>query len=434
MTCQTNKNREGGQVMLFMTLLVLTGSMAIVATLLALVQNQVRTITELSLSKNSYILAEGALEEVVYRHKKALQVSTTETLTLGNVTVETTTSNFPGGKVVLSIGEENGRVRKIQSELIEGDGASFSFGVQTDNGGIIMENNSSINGNVYSNGPILGSNLNRVNGSAISAGPAGYITEIRATGTAYAHTIHDSHILGDAHYTSIDLATIVGGVRNAGAPTLSTTSLPISDALIDTWAEYASSSTVYDAQCIAAGGTIVFDYDVTLGPAKIPCNVRFEKNPSITISGVLWIVGNLEFKQGPKFSIHTDIGNKSVPIIVDDPNNRLTSGTVSFRNSGTWSGNGNRSYILIVSRNKSASQGGGVSAITIEQSSGGSLLVYSNHGEITLENNTTLTEITAYRVRLKNNTEVNYDSGLASAIFTTGPGGSYTIDTWQEVD
>ena len=434
MNYSKNKKNERGQVMILMTLLVLAGSMALAGALLALAQSQVRTITELSLSKNAYLLAEGALEEVVFRHKKGLQVSATETLTVGNSTVVTTTSNYPGGKIVLSVGEENGRVRKIQSELMEGDGVSFSFGVQTDNGGIIMRNNSSINGNVFSNGPIIGHNLNRVNGSAISAGPSGLITEIRATGTAYAHTIHDSHILGNAHYTSIDLATVVDGTRFPGAPILSTTSLPISDALIDSWAEFASSSAVFEAQCTAAGGTIVYDEDVTLGPAKIPCNVTFEKHPTVTIAGVLWIVGNLEFKQGPKFTIHPDIGNRSVPIIVDNPNNRLTSGTVSMRNSGTWTGNGNRSYLLVISRNESASKGGGVSAITIEQSSGGSLLVYANHGEIELQNNTALTEITAYRVRLRNNTKVNYDSGLASAIFTTGPGGSYTIDTWQEVD
>jgi hypothetical protein len=60
--------------------------------------------------------------------------------------------------------------------------------------------------------------------------------------------------------------------------------------------------------------------------------------------------------------------------------------------------------------------------------------VYAGHGEIELQNNTDLTEITAYRVRLINSTEVVYDTGLANSVFVTGPGGSYTVDTWQEVE
>jgi uncharacterized protein YjlB len=89
---------------------------------------------------------------------------------------------------------------------------------------------------------------------------------------------------------------------------------------------------------------------------------------------------------------------------------------------------------MVVSRNESAEQGGNEKAILIQQSTGGALLVYAGHGEITLQNNTDLTEITAYRVRLQNSTEVIYDSGLASAVFVAGPGGSYVIDSWKEVE
>lgn len=429
-----NTAYEGGQVMLVITLFLLAGSMIVVGTLLTLVKSQIRVVTELSLSKSAYILAEGALEEVVYRHKNALQVSASETLTEGDTTVETTSTNTGDGKIILAIGDINGRVRKIQSELIQGDGASFSFGVQTDNGGLILENNSAVNGNIYSNGPILGFNLNDVRGTAISAGPGGYISEIHATGSAYAHEIEDSFVEGDAYYTIIDVGTTVNGTKYPGSPDLATTTLPITDDLLDSWEEYASSSDILTAECAAAGGHITYDYDTTLGPAKIPCDVTFSKSPNISIAGVLWIAGNLNFTQGPKFSIDSGIGNKSVPIVVDNPSDRLTSGTISMENSGTWTGNGSRSYIMLVSRNESAEQGGAVKAIEIEQSNGGALLVYAGHGEIVLQNNTDLTEITAYRVRLQNNTEVNYDSGIASAVFSTGPGGSYFIDSWEEVE
>jgi hypothetical protein len=428
-----NKNKEGGQVLAVITIFILAGSMVIVGALFALVQSQIRVVTELSHSKQAYILAEGALEEVVYRHKESFQVAGTETLTEGGVTVTTTSTNISGGIEVLSVGDEVGRVRKVKAELIQGDGVSFSFGVQTNTGGIIMENSSSVNGNVYSNGPIIGANLNEINGTAISAGPSGYVSEVHATGSIYANTIEDSYIEVDAYYQSIDLATVVDGTKYPGSPDFATTSLPIDDTLLDSWAAYAASSTVMTAECAAAGGHLVIDYDITLGPVQIPCDVTFEKFPTVTVSGVIWIVGDMDLAQGPDFEIHPGIGNMSVPIIVDDPSDRLTSGRVNMRNSGTWTGNGNRSYIMVISRNESAEQGGAEKAILMEQSNGGSLLVYAGHGEINLQNNMELTEITAYRVRLQNLTEVNYDSGLASTVFTSGPGGSYVIDTWQEV-
>ncbi|HCC04765.1 TPA: hypothetical protein DEP58_00485 [Patescibacteria group bacterium] len=430
---KTTAETEGGQVMLIISIFLLAGSFAIIGTLMVLVRSQIIVAHELSLSKASYILTEGALEDVVYRHKKALSVSATESLTEGDITVQTTTTNTPDGKIVLSVGNENGRIRKMETVLIEGDGAAFSFGVQTDNGGIILENNSSIDGNVYSNGSVTGSGLNLIKGTAISAGPSGYITEVHATGSAYAHIIDSSRIDDDAFYTSIDIGTVVNGTKYPGFPDLATSSLPIPDTLIDSWAAFAESSNILTAECVASGGHLVIDYDITLGPAKIPCDVTFEKFPDITISGVLWIVGDLEITQGPKFTIDPAIGNKSVPILVDDPANRLTSGRIIMSNSGVWTGNGSRSYLMLLSRNESAEQGGTEKAIILQNSNGGALLVYAGHGEINLQNNTDLTEITAYRVRLQNNTEVVYDTGLASAVFIAGPGGSYVIDSWQEV-
>jgi hypothetical protein len=430
----TNCTCESGQVMMVTTLFLLAGSMVIVGALMTLVKSQVRVMTELSLSKSAFLLTEGALEEVVYRHKRALQISPSETLTEGNVSVTTVTTPIAGGKEVLAIGNDLNRIRKIKTVLIEGDGVSFSFGVQTDNGGMILENNSSVDGNIYSNGSIVGSGLNLVKGTAISAGPTGYVTEIHATGSIYAHEIEDSYVEKNAFYTSIDLGTVVDGTKNPGFPDLATSSLPITDALLDDWSAYAESVKVMTAECAAAGGHIKYDSDVTLGPAKIPCNVTFEKSPKVTISGVLWITGDLNFTQGPEFRIHAGIGNKSIPIIVDNPTNRLTSGRITINNSGTWTGNGDHSYLMLLSRNNSAELGGSEKAIRIKNSSGGDLLVYAGHGEILLENHSDLTGITAYRVRLQNNTEVVYDTGIASAIFIVNPNKGYVITSWQEVE
>lgn len=429
----SQQHREGGQVLLIIMLFLLAGSFTIVSGIIAVVSSQVRVLTEMSFAKQSYIAAEGGLEDVVMRYHAGMNVSVTETFTLGDVTVTTRTTNIPGGKQVIASGVLSDRVRNVEAILIEGDGAAFSFGVQTHTGGLILENSSSINGNAYSNGPILGFNLNEIKGTAISAGPAGFVSEIHATGSIYAHHIEDSWAEDDAFYTTIE-DTTVDDTLYPDSPDLATSSLPITDELLDTWEAFAASSSVMTAECTAAGGTLIFNADVTLGPVKIPCNVEFRQFPTITVSGVIWITGDVTFTQGPEFEVAAAIGNRSVPIVVDNPSNRLTSSRVIMRNSGAWRGNGDRSYIMVVSRNESAEQGGSEKAILIEQSTGGALLVYAGHGEINLQNNTDLTEITAYRVRLQNATEVIYDSGLASAVFVAGPGGSYVIDSWKEVE
>jgi hypothetical protein len=431
----TQKNKyEGGQVMMVTTLFLLAGSMVIVGALMTLVKSQIRVMNELSFSKSTFLFTEGALEDVVYRHRNAMNISLSETLSEGNISVTTVTTPIVGGKEVLATGNEQGRIRKIKTVLVEGDGVSFSFGVQTDNGGMVLKNNSSVDGNIYSNGSIIGSGLNLVKGTAISAGPTGYVTEVHTTGSVYAHEIEDSYIEKNAFYTSIDIATIVDGTKNPGFPDITPSSLPISDTLLDDWEAFAETKEVMTAECIAAGGHIVIDADITLGPAKIPCDVTFEKFPEVTIAGVLWITGDVTFTQGPEFRIHTDVGNKSIPIIVDDPSDRITSSRISINNSGSWIGNGNHSYIMLLSRNNSAELGGSEKAINIKNSSGGDVLVYAGHGEILLQNHSDLTGITAYRVRLQNNTEVVYDTGIASAIFIVNPNKGYVITSWQEVE
>ena len=53
-------------------------------------------------------------------------------------------------------------------------------------------------------------------------------------------------------------------------------------------------------------------------------------------------------------------------------------------------------------------------------------IVYSNLGSISLANNNHLTEITAWRLLLSNNVVINYDQGLSSSFFTSGPSGSFS--------
>ena len=85
-----------------------------------------------------------------------------------------------------------------------------------------------------------------------------------------------------------------------------------------------------------------------------------------------------------------------------------------------------------MSKNTSAKNSGPVTAINVAQSAAGKVLVYAADGKINLANSVNLKEVTGYQITLGNNTNVTYETGLASLIFTGGPGGAYIITKWNE--
>ncbi len=290
---------------------------------------------------------------------------------------------------------------------------------------MILDNSSSVTGNLFSNGPVVGSGLNDVTGSVVSATSTGLIDDVHVGEDAYARTIRDSRVEGDAHYQVISGTTVIGTSYPA-SPDQATSSLPISDSQIASWESDAALGGTISSPCPykPANGAV-------LGPKKITCNVEI-KNVTITLAGVLWVTGNIVIK-GSTINVDPAVGKKSIPIIADNPANRLTSSKITIETTSSFAGSGaGNSYVLLLSQNNSAETGGVVSAIDVQQTSTGDLLLYSGHGRTTLAQSSSLKEVTAYLVHLKNSTEVIYESGLAHTLFVTGPAGGYLISDWRE--
>ena len=153
--------------------------------------------------------------------------------------------------------------RVVQTNVnIDTEVVSFSFGVQAGNGGVFLENSSSVRGNVYSNGPVTGQNNNIVRGTIVSAGPVGLIDGAYATSSGYAHTIQDSTLDGNAYFQTISNTT-VGGTQYPGSADQPTTTLPISDELVEEWKAAALLGGTHTTPC-----PYVISTSVTLGPRK----------------------------------------------------------------------------------------------------------------------------------------------------------------------
>lgn len=231
---------------------------------------------------------------------------------------------------------------------------------------------------------------------------------------AHANTIEDSDIAGDAYYQTIT-NTVVGGTEYPGSPDPGPEDLPISDGQVDQWAAEAE-----------AGGTIVGDYLIsgteTLGPKKITGNLTIDGGASLTIDGTIYAEGDITVNNNAIISLSSAYGETSGIIMADGQIN--ISNNVQFFGSGTPG-----SYVLVLTTNPSLDELS--PAMDINNNSANSIF-YASNGVITIANNASLKEVTGFKLYLKENAYVEYESGLANVNFSSGPGGSWVLRTGSQ--
>lgn len=408
-------------------------------------------------TKQAHFAAESLGEDVAYRNMAAMNVDMIETATLFNVEVTaTSTSDAINGLLFVEAeGDKNDVYRQNQIVLVEGVGASFNYGIQTGQGGILLENGSSVSGNVFSNGSIVGNKSGsgaKVYGSVISAGPTGWIEEVSATGSVWAHTIHDVISEGDAYYVVEDSASVVWGVRNCPGCTSpgdvditpadqATATMPIPDDVIEMWEDNLDSGgtliAATDPECAAGPtvGTYTISSDAEIGNVKIECNLEVTgPSTDLILTGPVWVVGNVEIDQVNTVTASTSMSGKTVQLIADDRSDRANSGKFTIAKTVFVEVSGDpNSNIKLISMNDAAATGGTEIAFTLTNSIDGNVSLYAPHGAIELSNNQTFESLTGYQIYLRTGADVIYDSGLKNELFDSGPGGGYTITDWIEI-
>ena len=423
-------NTTGGQALLIAMIFFLFASMTAILGFARPVIKQIAFASNLQDSVSSIYLTEGLTEDLVYRMKNSLSIDSSETLTIGSNSANATITSVGGNQEIEIIANVDGAVRKQKIDLQVGIGVAFNFGVHAGEGGVLFTNSGgSIAGNLFSNGPVVGQN-NFIDGEVIAAGPNGLVDDIHASSSIFSHTIKNSQIDKDAYYQVIS-NTLVNGNSYPGSEDLATSTLPITDEMVDAWKADALAGGLTDC---ASQGTFIIDSDVTIGPQKYNCDVTIKKNnTNVVLGGSIWVEGDIIFENAPLISIHPSLGDESVVIVADNPSDSQNSGNILVKNNTEFAGN-TGTFVLLLSQNDSAENGGGNNAIDIDNNILGDVLVYAGHGTIEMENNANLKEVTGYKIIIKNNAQVIYDTGLASLLFTSGPGGGYEIQSWDEIE
>lgn len=420
--------RQKGFAALFFVIIILALIFAIGISVATLTLGQQIISANIAKSSQAYYAAEAGIEDSLLRLATQKQWSSPYSFGVGDGSVTIEISDIIGGsRTITATGDFFNRIRKTQVVYqISAQQISFYYGAQIGDGGMEMGNNARVKGNVFSNGSILpaqGGNKGYIDDSVIVAGSGNRIEGLIVGKDATAHTCKDSTIGGALTYVAGgSVVNCVAGESIQERPNeIDPVPLPISQAQIDDWKSDAESGGIIVGDYTIAGGTTE-----NLGPKKITGNLLVDNNSTLNMTGILWVVGDFRIDNGSTIQLDSNIYGPNSGLIVID-------GKTTARPNIFIQGTGQEgSYLMILSTNTEVADETNP-AIKVDNTTEGAIF-YAGEGLITLKNNISAREITAYKVFMDNNAEIEYESGLENALFSSGPGGSWQVTSWREIE
>lgn len=418
---QQSLYQRGQAMMVLLVVLLVVSTTAVLGSLTPTVRAAgiARILHE---SKASYFLAESGVEDAIHRLKHGIEISASETMTLGDTTVTTNiVSGGSGAYILESIGDTNTHQRKINANIVTADGYSFSYGIQVGAGGFYLDQSAGVIGNVYANGPVIGENNSYITGTVISAGASGLIDGVDDIGSdgegdAFAHTVTGVSVAGDL-YCQVGTSNNKSCDTSREDPPLR--DFPYSEDDITEWKARASEGTTITGDHTLSG-------EVSIGPAVITGDLLLGTNAEVTITGTIWVQGNILTQTNASVALSSSYGENGEIIIVDGYTELFNN--VNFAGSGTEG-----SYLMLAS---TSDCDGGVScggnyAVELENNVG-TVIITAIYGTVFFSNNAGAVSATAETIALDNNAEIVYEQGLIDVNFDSGPSGTFTIDGWSE--
>lgn len=334
-----------------------------------------------------------------------------------------------------------GATRKIRAKLVtepRESSVAFNYAVQTGSLGITMGNNAVLNGNLYSSGNLNCENNARIAGDAfLSSSPDGNTTSInncRIDRNVRAHTVTRSSIGGWLRHVGATTGTSQSGTRTQISRVqhdidVPARNLPISQLTIENWQSWATEGGVWAGNYTVGGGQ-----SLSLGPKAIEGNLTISSGSTLTLTGVVWVKGNITVQGNSTIRLTPSFGPNSGIIIADNPADRSGSSWIRVENGVNILGSNPTthpgSHIMMLSTN---------TRTTIDPpaifagNNSRAVIYYTTTGMIAVRNNAQLRAVSGGGLHLNNNATLNYDTGLASTVFSGGPGGSWKLREWQVV-
>ncbi len=433
-----------GQAMLSSVVFFVFISLVIISGLASPTIREYKITNDLLQSKRSFFAADSGIEDVYYRLLQGLphlELGTYDVNVGSDYTTVQIGSMVASQRTISSTGNSNGRKRIIQFITNYQSSVTFNSGLQFGKGGLLAQGaNSWVAGSITSAGPVIGTNLNTVlQGGAISSGNTGLVQNLRfstSTFDVHSHTIDNSFITGNAYYTNISNST-VNGISYPNSPDMPVYPLPITDTMIAKFEDIALAGGVYGGPCpynISSG-------TVNLGPIKIPCSsFNITGTANVRVNGPIWVTGNINVSNTAVLSVGAGVGSgSSVPVIADNHLNRSTSSQVTMNTASMVVGVGSDSYVMLISQNNDAENGGSQDAVLLRSSGGNntSVLLYAPHGNINVQSTDgsgVLQLISGYKATLTAiNSALTAKRNPTSLTFPVNQLNIWTSTQWKEI-
>ena len=437
------QNNQKGFAAFLITIFIFIIAFSITVSIFILAYNQQKISRNIIASTQAYYLAEGGVEDALLRMVKRMSWLSPYTINVdeGRTTVEI--SDIIGGsRTITAEGNVNERVKKVSIVYaVTVDKIAFHYGAQVGDGGMIMETNSKVIGNVFSNGSVvcpdpLGTAFitNNItvarNGRNIERLEVGDPDPLTPIDEARAHTCLGCLIHGDLYYVSEGGGSkgdcVVDEEIRVLPTEISPEELPVSAGQIQSWKNEASCNN--DPSCIFSGDYIITEGTTeNIGPRRIEGSLILENNATLKMTGTIYVAGvtsNIILNQNSTVELDPNYYGSLSGLIIAD-------GKIDVENNATIQGSGQEgSYTMLISLDFSLDENN--AAIDVKNSAMGAVF-YTVNGVMRLRNNMKIREATGYKIHLDNNAEIEYETGLEEATFTSGPGGSWEVVSWREI-
>lgn len=260
------------------------------------------------------------------------------------------------------------------------------------------------------------------------------INNVAISVMAKADSITNSTVGGDAYYQTLTSTTV--GVAHPGSPTPPELGMPISAGTLASWIAEADAGGTITGNCGTGGVAGCNTFPLILGPKRIVGNLTVGNGEALTISGTLYVTGNISVSNNGTISCAVSYLANSCKLI--------TAGSADISNNGIFNGSGTAgSYVLLLSTISnclvSGTQHAGCapndSAINLSNNVDGALF-YAMNAAIYISNNATVKAIVGYKLVLDNNATIAYDSLVRNLTLAAdggaGSGAAWDINRWNE--